>query len=129
MTSSTPEAGGASTSTSASSSTSSTGSTEYDPGAHTVAEVNKYLEGADATERERVVQVEAAGRKRVGITNQGQPTTTVKLRHHWTDSQGKAHVPGAEVAVSKDVADQLLAANYATDPNADSGEDSEADGS
>lgn len=39
----------------------------FDPAGHTVAQVNAYLAGADAGERERVLRAEAAGRNRRGI--------------------------------------------------------------
>lgn len=39
----------------------------FDPGAHTVDEVNAYLASADPDERERVVEAEKAGKARVTI--------------------------------------------------------------
>lgn len=39
----------------------------YDPGAHTVDEVNTYLADAESDERERVLQSESEGKGRAGI--------------------------------------------------------------
>lgn len=39
----------------------------YDPGAHTVDEVNAYLDEADSDEYARVIEAETAGKARVGI--------------------------------------------------------------
>lgn len=39
----------------------------FDPGEHTVAQVNAHLAGADVGERERVIQAECEGRSRRGI--------------------------------------------------------------
>jgi hypothetical protein len=39
----------------------------FDPGAHTVAEVNEHLAEADDAERERVRQAEADGKGRAGV--------------------------------------------------------------
>jgi hypothetical protein len=41
----------------------------FDPSEHTVQQVNDYLAGAEQAERERVLQAEAAGRARRGITS------------------------------------------------------------
>lgn len=40
---------------------------EFDPSAATVEEVQDYLDGADTTERERVLAAEAAGKKRKSL--------------------------------------------------------------
>lgn len=40
---------------------------QFDPSAHTVAEVNDYLATADETERQRVLDAEAAGQDRSTI--------------------------------------------------------------
>lgn len=41
----------------------------FDPSAHTVTEVNTYLETADDAERARVLAAEQAGKSRLGILN------------------------------------------------------------
>jgi hypothetical protein len=40
----------------------------FDPSAHTVSQVQDYLDGADPTERERVLAAERAGKDRATIT-------------------------------------------------------------
>lgn len=40
---------------------------EYDPGAYTVEQVNEHLAGVDDVERDRIFDLEAAGKARVGI--------------------------------------------------------------
>lgn len=91
----------------------------YDPAADDVAAVNAYLETADADEVQRVLAAELAGKGRKGIlegpATQQAPVEgiAVVLRHHWTDATGTSHVPGAEVTVPRDTADQLTAAGYA----------------
>lgn len=40
----------------------------YDPAAHSVTDVNTYLETADDAERDRVLAAERAGKNRTGIT-------------------------------------------------------------
>lgn len=47
----------------------------FDPSAHGVPEVLAYLETADATERARVLDAEAAGKGRKTIAEKGNPTT------------------------------------------------------
>lgn len=44
---------------------------EFDPAAHTVAEVQAHLADADDTERAHVLAAEKAGKNRAGITQQG----------------------------------------------------------
>lgn len=93
----------------------------FTPEDHTVQGVNDYLATAAPDEVQRVLDAELAGRGRVGIL-QGPhvpsaaavEAVTVKLRHHWTDAAGTAHAPGAEVQVSRDTAEQLVGARYAT---------------
>lgn len=41
----------------------------FDPSAHTVVDVNTYLEAADDAERARVLAAEQAGKARLGILN------------------------------------------------------------
>lgn len=45
---------------------------QFDPGEHTVAEVNEYLAGADEAEWDRVMQAEQAGknRKTIGVSSE-----------------------------------------------------------
>jgi hypothetical protein len=45
---------------------------EFDPSKATVEEVNTYLEGADEAERTRVLEAEAAGKNRKGITEEAK---------------------------------------------------------
>lgn len=42
---------------------------EFDPSAATIAEVQEYLDGADDTERERVLAAEAAGKGRKALVS------------------------------------------------------------
>jgi hypothetical protein len=41
----------------------------FDPGEHTVVEVNAHLDAADAAERERVLDAELGGNARAGVLN------------------------------------------------------------
>jgi len=47
------------------------GSERFDPSAHTVTEVNEYLALADATERQRVLDLESTGSNLKGFTERG----------------------------------------------------------
>lgn len=95
--------------------------TPFDPADNTVAGVNDYLATAAPDEVQRVLDAELASRARVGIlegphvpTPDAVDAVTVRLQHHWTDANGVARGPGTEVQVTRQTAEQLVGARYAT---------------
>lgn len=51
---------------------------QFDPGEHNAPEVMSYLDGATAAEAERVLDAEAAGKNRAGITRQREAILAAK---------------------------------------------------